>query len=69
MINYDDVREENINEHNQKQPQVPDHPYRILINGGSGSGKTYALPDLIRKQDDDIYSVIHKIDLYIKDPK
>ena len=27
-------------EHNSKWPYIPDHPYRILIIGGSGSGKT-----------------------------
>ena len=24
-------------------PYIPDHPYRIVIAGGSGSGKTNAL--------------------------
>ena len=27
-------------EHNLNWPQIPDHPYRTLIIGGSGSGKT-----------------------------
>ena len=27
-------------EHNPKWPETPDHPYQILIIGGSGSGKT-----------------------------
>ena len=35
MINFD-----NIIKHNPNWPQIPDHPYRILIIGGSGSGKT-----------------------------
>ena len=26
--------------HNRNWPCIPDHPYRILINGGSGSDKT-----------------------------
>ena len=39
MINFDDVVKENIKEHNSNQPQIPDHRYRILIFGGSGSGK------------------------------
>ena len=30
-------------EHNSNWPQIPDHPYRILIIGGSGSGKTNPL--------------------------
>ena len=40
---------------------IPDHLYRILIIGGSGSGETNALLNLI-KQDD-----IDKIYLYAKD--
>ena len=40
MINFDDVTNENIKEHNPNWPQVPDHPYRILINGGYGPAKT-----------------------------
>ena len=39
MINFDDVVKEKIKEHNSNLPQIPDHPYRILIIGGSGSGK------------------------------
>ena len=41
---------------------IPDHPYRILIIGGSVSGKTNALLILIKEQDD-----IDKIYLYAKD--
>ena len=44
-------------------PYIPDHPYRILIIGGSGSGKTNALLNLINNQPD-----IDKIYLYAKDP-
>ena len=40
MINFDGVTKENIKEHNPSWPQIPDHPYRILIIGESGSGKT-----------------------------
>ena len=36
MINFDDITKENKKEHN---PQIPNHPYRILTIGGSGSGK------------------------------
>ena len=43
MINFDDYAHENIIEHNSKWPYIPDHPYRILIIGGSGSGKANAL--------------------------
>ena len=62
MINFDDYTNENIIEHNSKWPCIPDHPYRILIVGGSGSGKTNALLNLINNQPD-----LDKIYLYAKD--
>ena len=43
LINFDDYTNENIVEHNSKWPYIPDHPYIILIIGGSGSGKTNAV--------------------------
>ena len=49
MINFDDYAIENKTEHNSKWPYIPDHPYRILIIGGSGSGKTNALISLINE--------------------
>ena len=63
MINFDDFTNQNIIEHNSKWPYISDHPYRILIIGGSGSGKTNALLNLINNQPD-----IDKIYLYAKDP-
>ena len=63
MINFDDYTNENKKESNSKWPYIPDHPYRILIVGGSGSGKTNALLNLINNQAD-----IDKIYLYAKDP-
>ena len=63
MINFDDYANENKTEHNLKWPYIPDHPYRILIIGGSGSGKTNLLLNLIENQPD-----IDKIYLYAKDP-
>ena len=62
MINFDDYANENKVKHNPDQPYIPDHPYRILIIGGSGSGKTNALYNLINNQPD-----IDKIYLYAKD--
>ena len=52
MINLDSIPNENNKEHNEKKPCIPDHPYRILTIGGSGSGKTNALLDLINELDD-----------------
>ena len=62
MINLDSITNENNKEHNEKWPYILDHPYRILIIGGSGSGKTKALLNLINKQDS-----IDKIHSYAKD--
>ena len=63
MINFDDYTNENISLHNLNCPYIPDHPYRILIIGSSGSGRTNALLNLINNQPD-----IDKIYLYAKDP-
>ena len=40
MINFDDVVKEEAKEHDPNWPQIPGHPYRTLIFGDSGSGKT-----------------------------
>ena len=63
MINFDEYTNENKIEHNLKWPCILDHPYRILIVGCLGSGKTNALLNLINNQPD-----IDKIYLYAKDP-
>ena len=63
MINFDEYTNENKKEHKLNWAYVPDHLYRILIIGGSGSGKTNALLNLIHNQQD-----IDKIYLYAKDP-
>ena len=39
MINFDYITKEDTKELNPKWPQISDHPYRLLITGGSGSGK------------------------------
>ena len=54
MKNYD--KSVKIN-HNPNWPYVPDHPYRILVIGGSGSGKTNVLLNLIKKQQPNIYKI------------
>ena len=63
MINFDEHTNETKIDHNSKGPYIPDHPYRILIVGGSGSGKTNALFNLINNQPD-----IDKIYVYAKNP-
>ena len=62
MINLDSITNKNNKEHNEKWPYIPDHPYRILIIGGSGSGKTNALLNLIDEQNN-----MDKIYLYAKE--
>ena len=63
MINFDDYTNKIKTKQNLNRPYFPDHPYRILIIGGSGSGKTNALTNLINNQPD-----IDKMYLYAKDP-
>ena len=63
MFNFDYITKGDIKEHNPNWPEIPDHPYRILIVGGSGSGKTNALFNLINNERD-----ADKIYLYTKDP-
>ena len=63
MINLDSITNENNKKHNENLPCILDHPYRILIIGGCGSGKTNTLLNLIKEQD---YHVIDKIYLYVK---
>ena len=63
MINFDGYTNENKKEHNPNWSYIPDHPCRILIIWGSGSGKTNALLNLIHNQQD-----IDKIYLYAEGP-
>ena len=47
MLNFDNYVNENKTEHNKNWAYIPDHPYRILIIGSSGSGKTNGLLNVI----------------------
>ena len=62
MINLVSITNENNQKHNEKWPYIPDHPYRILIIGGSGLEKINALINLINEQND-----FDKIYLYARD--
>ena len=63
MVNFDDVTKENIKQHNSNWLQIPDHPQRIKIIGGSESGEASSIFNLINQQQD-----IDTIHLYAKDP-
>ena len=60
MINFDDVTNENKAQNISYWSLIPDHLYRILIIGGSESGKTNALLNSINN--------IDQIYLHAKDP-
>ena len=62
MINLDSITNQNNKKHNEKWLYIPDHPYRILRIGGSGSQKTNALFNLINEEND-----IDKVYLYARD--
>ena len=47
VTNETNLNNENKTEHNPKWSYIPDHPYRILVICGSGSGKINALLNLI----------------------
>ena len=51
MKNYDELVEKS---HNPNWTYIFDHPFRILIIGCSGSGKTNVLLNLIKHQQSDI---------------
>ena len=63
MFYFDYITKKDIKEHNPNWPEIPDHPYRILIVGGSGSVKTNALLNLINNEPH-----IGNFFLYAKDP-
>ena len=67
MINLDSITNENNKKHNKKWSYIPEHTYRILIVGGSGSGKANALLNLINEQND--FDKIYLYARYLSEPK
>ena len=67
MINYDDATEESIKQHNPRWFKICHHPCKILITGGSRSGKINALVNLTKQQNDNDFSFIDKTYSYVKD--
>ena len=63
MFNFDYITKEDIKEYNLKWPKIPYCAYRILMIGGSGSGKTNALLNLANNEPH-----VDKMYLYAKDP-
>ena len=48
IINFDDIVNEEKIEYNKNYPYIPDDPFRMMIIGGSGSGKTNVLLNLLQ---------------------
>ena len=51
--------------YNPKWPEIPDHPYRTLIVGSSGSTKTNALLNLIDNEPD-IDKIYYMLKIHMK---
>ena len=64
IINFDDYTNNNRTEHNLHWPYIPNHSYRILIIGGSKSGKTNTLLSSINNQPDNNKIFFFAKDLY-----
>ena len=62
MFNFDYIIKQRTKEHNPKWQEISNHPYQMLVIGGSGSRKTNVLLNLINNEPD-----IDKIYLYAKD--
>ena len=52
MFNFDNITKKDIKEHDPNRPEIPDHLYKILIVGGSGSREANALLNLINHEPD-----------------
>ena len=61
MINFNNVTNKSIKEHNPNWPQIPDHLCWILVFGGSWLGEKNSLFNLTNQQPD-----TDKISLYAK---
>ena len=49
---YIKKRRDGIKDHNPNWPQIPYNPCRMLLTGGSGSGKANSLFNLIAQRPD-----------------
>ena len=62
MFNFHYITKEDIKQHSPNWSEISDHPYGILIFGGSGCGKTNTLPNLINNQPDIDKKFLHDKD-------
>ena len=69
FINYDEYYKTTVKPHNKDWPYTPDLPFRCLIVGGSGAGKTNMLFNLINRLMKQNETFIDKVYLYVKDPE
>ena len=63
MFNFDYIIKKGIKDCNSKWPEIPDRPYRILITGSCGSGKTNALLNLLNHV---LINFIYMLKMHIK---
>ena len=63
MFNFDYITKEEIKEHNPKWPKIPDHPYRILIVGGSRKANTLLN---LTDNEPDIDKIIYMLKIHMK---
>ena len=63
MFNFDYIKKWGLTKYNPNWLEIPDHPYRIWTVGGSESGKTNMLLNLINNEPN-----IDKFYLYAKNP-
>ena len=61
MKNYDKSVKRN---HNTNWPHLSGHPYRIFTIGGSGSGKTNVLLNLLKHYQQDIEKSIYSSNIH-----
>ena len=59
------LQREDIKRHNSNWPKISDHPYRILVIGGSESGKSKSLLNLLNHQPD-IDKFFYMVKIHIK---
>ena len=65
MFNFIYITKEDVKKHNPNWPDIPNYQYKILIVGGSKSGETNALLNLINVEAD-IYIILYMLNIHMK---